>query len=212
MPGHVEFLHDEPDEPAPPAGRPPRRHVPLHRIGAALVVLAALVVWGLTRPDDGTGHPAARAPRSTPVPSSPAPSATPSVQPRIIACRLGAPVANEIVTAMQHYLPTIKIDNLRAYRCVRGSGETGRIVFEAISGRVGALNIDVEATLRTGDHAGSIASPRLGAGARKVLLGRAESYAAGLQVAVNAYGRAGERAPSYAMRGLADFVSLNVIL
>jgi hypothetical protein len=216
--GHVEFLSgdsDESDEPAQPPQPPERRYAPLYRIGAVAIALSALVVWGLTRPDGA--HQSVARPLPTPYPSPLFPSPTLPPQkpppPSVIACQLGAPVANEIVTAMQHYLPTVRIDNLRAYRCVRGSGATGRIVFEAISGHVGRFNIDVEATLRTGDHAGVNASPRLGeTAAHFVLLSRAEAVAAGLEVDVNAYGRAGEHPPVFAMRGLADFVSLNVIL
>jgi hypothetical protein len=85
------------------------------------------------------------------------------------------------------------------------------VVFEAISGRYHRLTIDVEAALRT--NGPPVVSPSLGSdGGRKVLVAQIEALAAGLKVDVNAWGKRGDRAPIDAMRNLADFVSLNVVL
>ncbi|MGH8860645.1 MAG: hypothetical protein ACRDVG_05330, partial [Jatrophihabitantaceae bacterium] len=180
-----------------------------YRIAAAALAVAALVVFALTRSDSPSRQPAATAP--TPI-VAPTPSARQSDTKVNVVCRLGAPVANDISAAIRHYFPHITIRNLGAYRCVRGSGASGRILFEAITGSYGGLNIDVETTLR-GAGPGVNTGPQLGNDNRhNVLLARTEAIAVGLQVDVVAYGRAGRRPPVDAMRALGDFISLNVIL
>src|SRR6478752_5907609 len=103
----VEFLSAEPDEPAP---GPPQtsRHATLLRVAAAVVVLAALVVWALTRPD-GTQHRASAAhpPASAPTSTMPGPGTVVAFH-----CKLGAPVDNAIESAMWHYFRGIAIRNL----------------------------------------------------------------------------------------------------
>jgi hypothetical protein len=212
VPGDIEFVHDErPDSDggARPPRRPTSRRAVAYRLAAVTAVLVALATWALTRPS------ASPAPREQAV-ASPSgartPTPSPSTQRVNVVCRLGAPVANDIYDAMRHYLPSIVIRNLGAFRCVRGAGASGRILFEAISGRYRGLNIDVETTLRVRAGEGASATPGLGAEPGYVLLGRTEAVAAGLQVDVVAYGRRGAIAPLDAMRELGDFISLNVIL
>jgi hypothetical protein len=205
----IEFIDDAEDgedadnEPSAP---PPRRSV-LFRVAAAAIVVVAVVVWALTRPDDNTA-PTATKPtsvQSTFVRRSPTPV------PDTRSCQLDAPVMIPIATAMKRFLPALDLADLAAFRCVRGAGIDGRVVFEAISGRYHRLNIDVEAALRT--DGSPVMSPSLGSdGGRKVLVAQIEVLAAGLKVDVNAWGKRGDRAPIDAMRDLADFVSLNVVL
>lgn len=206
----IEFLADEPDdqdEPAGPAGPPRPRHSALYRVAAGVLVLVAVVVWALTRPSGqppiGVAQPAPKPPPTTATTTPPPPDT--------LMCEVGAPVTIAIATAMKRYLRALDLANLSVYRCTRGGAMDGRIVFEAISGHYHHLNIDVEAALRTDGPQAS--SPRLGAdGGRFVLVARIEAIAAGLKVDVSAWGKPGARAPIDAMRNLADFVSLNVVL
>jgi hypothetical protein len=204
----VEFLSHTPDEPDP--GPPePSRHVPLLRVGAALAVLAALVVWALTRPE-GTDHRAAAA-----HPSTSAPAVTTPGPVTVVAfhCTMGAPLDNEIESAMWHYFHGIAIRNLGVFRCIRGSGPSGRVLFQAVSGRYHGVNIDLEARLRTVHGVGADLSPHLGsAHSRYPLLARIKAISVNLDVTVNAYGRRGAAVPGDRMRKLCDFVSLNVVL
>ena len=175
-------------------------------------MLLAVAVWALTRPSGQSGQTGnAAAGTSTPPPIvTVTPPATPA-QADTLTCEIGAPVTIAIAGAMKRYLPALQLGHLSVYRCVRGAAIDGRVVFEAVSGRYRGLNIDVETALST-DGAQAI-SPRLGAaGGRYVLVARIEAVAAGLKVAVSAWGRNGARAPVNAMRALADFVSLNVVL
>ncbi len=122
-------------------------------------------------------------------------------------------MTTELASAMQHFLPTLRVDNLRVYRCVRGRGPAGRIVFEAVSSSYRGQHIDVEASVRgVGD---SVDSPHLGAtGPRYVMVARIDALAAGTRVSVIDWAPRGShaRVPGDEMSKLADFVSLNVIL
>lgn len=212
----VEFLSAEPPEPVRPDSVPPdrQRHATWLRVAAAVVVLAALVVWALTRPD-AAHHPAA-------APATTAPETAPSARPStgaapgsVIAlhCVTGAPLANELESAMWHYFRGIAIRNLGAYRCVRGSGPSGRVLFQAVTGRYRGVNIDLEARLRTAHGVGADISPRLGsAHGRYQLLAQIKAISVDLEVTVNAYGRPGARVPGDRMQRLCDFVSLNLVL
>ena len=112
---------------------------------------------------------------------------------------------------MKRNLHALNLATLKVERCSSGATMGGRTVFEAVSGRYHRLNIDVEAALPTdGPQA---VSPRLGADhGRYALVARIQAIGAGVKVAVSAWGEPGARAPIDAMRHLADFVSLNVVL
>lgn len=208
----IEFVAEEPDEPAEPdagqSGRPRPRRAALYRVAAAALVAVAVIVWALTRP---SGTPTNNAAQPTNSPSVLTPTAARSSGPATLTCEVDAPVTISIAAAMKRYLPALDLANLNVYQCTSGGTMGARIVFEAISGRFHQLNIDVEAALRTdGTQA---ASPRLGSdGGRYVIVARIEALAAGMKVDVTAWGKRGARAPIDAMRNLADFVSLNVVL
>jgi hypothetical protein len=201
----IEFLdEDAPELPEP--HQPARRG--LLRVAAGVAVAAAALAWALTRPDGGA---TTAAPRPTPTPTA-HPSRA-QLGPTTVRCGTGGPVTTELASAMQHFLPAVKIDNLRVYRCVRGSGPDGRIIFEAVSSRYRGMNIDVEAALR-GAHPPEV-PPQLGAeGGRFVVHARIDTIAAGLEVSVVDWARPGDHRPppAAALTRLADFVSLNVIL
>jgi hypothetical protein len=207
----VEFIDDAEDaEDGADELRAPQRRPALYRFAAAAAVLIAVIAWALTRPADNT-TPSASKPSTSPttVPTTLVPSSTPStLGTDILVCQTDAPVMIPIASAMKRYLPGLDLAGLTAYRCTRGGGMGGQVVSEGISGRYHRLRIDVEATLRTEVDA-SIASPPEGS---RVLVARIEALAAGLKVDVSAWGRRGGRAPIDAMRSLADFVSLNVVL
>ena len=208
----VEFIADEPDEPAeaddastpPPPGRST-----LYRFVAGALVLAAVIVWVLTRP---SGQPTSSVAQSAP-PSSLVPRTTTasSPGPNSLFCDTDAPAPIAIAGAMKRQLHSLDLATLKVERCTSGGTMDGRTVFEAVSGRYHRLNIDVEAALPTdGPQA---VSPRLGADhGRYALVARIQAIGAGVKVAVSAWGEPGARAPIDAMRHLADFVSLNVVL
>lgn len=204
----VEFLSHGPDEPEP---GPPEssRHAALLRVAAALVVLAALVVWALTRPDGGHHRVAAAHPSaSTAVEPTPLPHAVVAFR-----CAVGAPLNDEIESAMWHYFHGIAIRNLGVFRCVRGTGPSGRVLFQAVTGRYRGVNIDLEARLRTVHGVDPDLSPHLGsAHSRYPLLAQIKAISVNLDVTVNAYGRPGAAVPGDRMQKLCDFVSLNVVL
>lgn len=199
----IEFLDAE--QPAPAGPEPPARRSLLVRLLAGAAVVAAVLAWALTRPDGG-GTTAV--PRATPTPT-----ATGHLAPATVRCSTGGPVTTELASAMQHFLPTLRVDNLRVYRCVRGSGPAARIVFEAVSSVYRGQHIDVEASVRgVGDPA---VSPHLGATDDSyVTVARIDTLAAGLRVSVVDWAPRGAhpKIPAGPMSKLADFVSLNVIL
>ena len=201
----VEFIDDAEDGDDEPSASLPRRSV-LYRVAAAAIVVVAVVVWALTRPDDNTAPTATRptSVQSTFVRRSPPPTLVPDT----VSCETGAPVFIPIATAMKRYLPAIDLANLTVYRCVRGGAIDSRVVYEAISAHYHHLTIDVEAALRTDGP--PVISP--GHSRNKVPVARIEALAAGLKVDVTAWGARDARAPIDAMRSLADFVSLNVVL
>ncbi len=205
----VEFIDDAEGAAEELSAPPPRRPV-LYRFAAAALVLVAVIAWALTRPADNMTTGASKPSTSpTDVPTTLVPTSTPAtVGTDILVCQTDAPVMIPIASAMKRYLPAIDLANLTAYRCTRGGGMGGQVVSEGISGRYHRLSIDVEATLRT-EVGGAIATPPDG---NRVLVARIEALAAGLKVNVSAWGRRGDRAPIDAMRSLADFVSLNVVL
>lgn len=209
MAGDVEFLPgDGAPDPDDDVTTPPRRWE--YRLLGAVVLVAALVAWMLTRPADRMAHPAALR-TSAPVPTA---SASKSDEPvtTTTECTFGAPVATEINRAMLRFLPGIRIRNLGAYRCVRGTGPSARIVYETITGRYRGVVIGVETDLPVKDPikpAPGLLDEGAGHGA---VLARVEAIAAGLHVAVTAYGTARSVAPAGQMRDLADFISLNVVL
>lgn len=204
----VEFIQDD-GAPEPESYEPPpRRTLGLRVLGAGIVLVAALI-WGLTRPDGGGGSAAPR-----PTPSGQSPSRPVAPASGEIRCRTGAPVTDELASAMRHFLPALKVANLSVYRCVRGGGPKGRVVFEAVSGAWHGQNIDVEVSVR---GAGVPAeSPRLGShNGSYVTIARIETLAAGLHVAVVDWAPPNllqPHVPGDAMGKLADFVSLNVVL
>jgi hypothetical protein len=208
----IEFLAEEPDEPAEPdAGAddgPRSQRTVVYRVAAGALVLVGVIVWALTRPTDTT--PTSAAPPSTV--SSPSVAHTPAVvEQGTLTCQTDAPVNIPIASAMKRYLPALDLSTLTAYRCVNGGAIDARTMYEAITGRYHHLNIDVEAALRSDGP--QVNSLRLGAeNGRYVLVARIEALAAGLKVDVSAWGTRGARPPIDAMRRLADFVSLNVVL
>ena len=207
----VEFLNSGPDEPDP-GPEPTTGHVSLLRIAAVVAVLAALVVWAVTRPD-GSGHRAAAARSGTPSPAATTPPARHGGIVAEFTCTFGAPVDNEIESAMWHYFPGIAIRHLGVFRCARGSGPSGRVLFQAVSGRYHGVNIDLEARLRTAHGVDAGMSPRLGSvHGRYPLLARIKAISVNLEVTVNAYGRPGAAIPGDRMQKLCDFVSLNLVL
>jgi hypothetical protein len=205
----VEFIQDD-GAPEPEPSEPPLRRTLGLRVLGAVIVLVAALIWGLTRPDGGGVSGAPR-----PTPSGPAATRLPP-QPANgeIRCRTRAPVTDELASAMRHFLPALKVANLSVYRCVRGGGPKGRVVFEAVSGAWHGQNIDVEVSVR---GAGVPAeSPRLGShNGSYVTVARIETLAAGLHVAVVDWAPPNllrPHVPGDAMGKLADFVSLNVVL
>jgi hypothetical protein len=210
--GPVEFVPEQPgktDPPPEPPAPPPRRRI-VARLAAAALVLGAVIAWAVTRPEEQPHRPAAAPPPT-------AQSGGPAVRPVLIRCQHRAPVATEVETAMVRYFPGIAIRNLQAFRCVRGHGASGRILFEAVSGHVpgprGGINLDVELTLRTERGVDPAVSPHLGAaGGRYELLGQIKAISVNLDVTVAAYGRRVSSAPVGPMRRLCDFVSLNIVL
>jgi hypothetical protein len=207
----VEFLDSAPEEPRDPRrpGRRERGHGPILRVAAALAVVAALVVWAATRPDD-THHKSVAAP-PTPTPSVTVVPAPPMML--AVHCAVGAPLATELQSAMWHYLHGIAIRNLGVYRCVRGAGPSGRVLYQAVSGHYHGVNVDLEARLRTANGVGADVSPRLGSVHGKYpLLAQIKAVSVNLEVTVNAYGHRGQQLPLNQMRRLCDFVSLNLVL
>jgi hypothetical protein len=203
----VEFLNSGPDDPG--AWRRSGRG-PILRVAISLAVIAALVIWAATRPDGSRHHQTAAATPSTSSSTviSPAP-------PMLLAvhCAVGAPLANEIESAMWHYLHGIAIRNLGVYRCERGAGPSGRVLFQAVTGRYRGVNVDLEARLRTANGVGPDVSPHLGSvHGRYPLLAQIKALSVNLEVTVNAYGRRGQQLPLDRMRRLCDYVSLNLIL
>lgn len=205
----VEFISDD-DSPEPPRYEPPRRRTLALRVLGAVVALVAALLWVLTRPDGGG---VSGAPRPTPSGhTSPSRSTPPSRT--AVSCRTRAPVTDELASAMRHFLPALKVANLSVYRCVRGAGPQGRVVFEAVSGAWHGQNIDVEVAVRGVDAPAE--SPRLGShNGSYVTVARIETVAAGLHVAVVDWAPPNllrPDVPGDAMGRLADFVSLNVVL
>jgi hypothetical protein len=205
----VEFVRDA-GAPEPESDEPrPRRTLGLRVLGAVIVLVAALI-WVLTRPDGGGVSGAPR-----PTPSGQARTSPPPHRANgEIRCRTGAPVTDELASAMRHFLPALKVANLSVYRCVRGGGPDGRVVFEAVSGAWHGQNIDVEVAVRGSGVPAE--SPRLGShNGSYVTVARIETLAAGLHVAVVDWAPPNllrPHVPGDAMGKLADFVSLNVVL
>ncbi len=208
----IEFIDDadDADDGTDERREPPPRRPVLYRLAAAAVVLLAVIAWALTRPADNTATGGSK-PSTSPtyVPTTfAASSASATAGTDILVCQTDAPVMIPIASAMKRYLPALDLADLTAYRCTRGSGMGGQVVSEGISGRYHRLSISVEATLRTEVDTPIATPPDAG----KVLVARIEALAAGVKVDVSAWGRSGDRAPIDAMRNLADFVSLNVVL
>ncbi|HEY2298109.1 MAG TPA: hypothetical protein VGH43_10310 [Jatrophihabitans sp.] len=203
----VEFLNSGPGDPGAPR-RP--GHGTVLRVAAALAVIAALVIWAATRPDGSRRHETAAAKPSAS--SSTAVSPAPSIL-LAVHCEVGAPLANEIESAMWHFLHGIAIRNLGVYRCERGAGPSGRVLFQAVTGRYRGVNVDLEARLRTVHGVGPDVSPHLGSvHGRYPLLAQIKALSVNLEVTVNAYGHRGQQLPLDRMRRLCDYVSLNLIL
>jgi hypothetical protein len=207
--GDVEFL---PGDPAPETHDESRTSSRRwhSRTAALAVVLAALAAWVLTRPGGGPDQPTVV---KTVTPSPRATSTAPRAPVTTMTeCRFGAPVATEINQAMLRFLPGIRVNNLGAYRCVRGSGSSARIVYEKITGAYRGVVIGVETDLPVRDPVQPVPGLLDDGAGHGAVLARVEAIAAGLHVAVTAYGRERSVAPSEAMRRLADFISLNVVL
>jgi hypothetical protein len=204
----VEFLSSEPDEPDP-GPRNTSRHAALLRLAAAVAVLVALVVWAVTRPEGGARRVSVADPPAS------APASTPQPPDTVVAfhCEVGAPLDNGIESAMWHYFRGIAIRNLGVFRCERGSGPSGRVLFQAVSGRYHGVNIDLEARLRTAHGVDAGVSPHLGSVHGQLpLLAQIKAISVNLEVTVNAYGAPGAAVPGDRMQKLCDFVSLNLVL
>ena len=187
----------------------PSRRTVLYRFAAGALVLIGVIAWALTRPGNDT-TPTGAAPPSTSPSSSVA--RTPAVVGQgTLTCQTDGPVNIPIAAAMKRYLPALNLATLSAIRCVTSGAIDARTMYEAISGHYHHLTIDVEAAPRSNGPQAITPRPRPENG-RYVLVARIEALAAGLKVAVSAWGRRGARAPIDAMRNLADFVSLNVVL
>jgi hypothetical protein len=201
----VEFVVEEPDgdalaEPSPP--RPSRAVVV--RVVAGLLVVLAIAAWVGTRPSGRT-----KAPSAGPVVTVTAAS-RPTAGPAVI-CRAGAPVADEIGSAMHRFLPGIKVDNLSANRCIRRVGGEARVVSESVTGRVGALLVEVELSVRNVDFAPLLKPPVPGINPETVL-GSVEVESAGLKGYATITGPAGHHTPMVRLRGMVDFLCLNTVL
>lgn len=113
---------------------------------------------------------------------------------------------------MRRFLPGIRIRNLGAYRCVRRSAGSARIVSETVSGRYRGMVIGVETDLRGGAPGRPVPGLLDDGAGHGAVIARVETIAAGLHVAVTAYGTARDEPPDARLRDLADFISLNVVL
>jgi hypothetical protein len=223
----VEFLSDDgesesqhpaashlPSEPAlddSPMRRVARSRLAQSWVTRGIVValaIGAVATWVVTRPPSGT-----RPVVTVTVPAAAGPQIPEHLPPEHVSlvCQLGAPVATEIANAMKRFLRPIAIANLDAYRCLQGVGPARRIVSETVFGRRHNLVIHVDVSSTGLDIVPNISAVRAD-GRSKVLLGSAESDAAGLTVRVSAIGPVGTTAPLRKLVGLADFLSLNIVL
>ncbi len=209
----VEFLPEESGGAEPAAEdehgqRRDRRAARTWALRGALVALVAagLTAWIATRPGE-PHHPPSAAPAAA------SPDIAEHLPPELgtVQCTFGAPVETEISDAMKRYLRPIAIANLRAYRCVRGTGAGERVVSESVLGQYRGLTVQVDVATNGLDLAPSISAVHLG-GRSGVLLGGVESEAAGLTVRVTVTGPAGKTAPQRKITGLAEFLSLNLVL
>jgi hypothetical protein len=209
----VEFLPEEHDDAAPVVedeGQPrvPRRSVRSWAVRGAFValVVAVLATWIATRPD-GAHRAQPQAGASSP------PDIAEHLPPELgtVQCTFGAPVETEISDAMKRFLRPIAIANLRAYRCVRGTGTGERVVSETVLGLHHGLTIQVDTSTNGLDLAPGV--PDIGTDEHsQVLLGGVESEAAGLTVRVTVRGPIGRTPPRRKITDLAEFLSLNLVL
>ncbi|HEY7007530.1 MAG TPA: hypothetical protein VH395_01240 [Jatrophihabitantaceae bacterium] len=205
----VEFLVGEPDGGA--AAEPPRRRrARVLQVVALLVVLAAVGAWVGTRPSGRAARTGAVAP---PVATVTAPAAAPATATSRAAvfCRSGAPVMDEIASAMHRFLPGVKIDNLAANRCIRDVHGEQRVVAESVTGTLGGLVVQIQVSVRNVDFAPVLVPPVPGLNPATVL-GSVEVESAGLKAYATVTGSAGHRAPVLKLRRLVDYLCLNTVL
>jgi hypothetical protein len=200
----VEFLVEEPDGDAVAQPAPPRRtRVRVIQVVLALLVLASVAAWVGTRPSGPKPQPSITMPRA---------AATVTVPNRAaVFCRSGAPVLDEIATAMHRFLPGVKIDNLAANRCVREVDGEQRVVAETVTGSLGGVIIQVELSVRNVDFAPVLVPPVPGLNPA-TLLGSVEVESAGLKAYATVTGSPGHHAPMQRLRRLVDYLCLNTVL
>lgn len=199
----VEFVHTEPDDAAPPDPAPPPRHrTLLVRALVVALIVAAVAAWALTRTDPA---PARHRPTAVPAPTSR--MSTPSILPaQLMICR-AAVRPPDLLAAVRRFVHHVVVDRTGGVRCRRA----GHVVYESITAHLAAVTIRIEAVARSADGDTNLV-PQSGARRGGVLLARIEALTAGLHVQVVAFGPRHTVPPYDALRRLADFVSLNVVL
>ena len=173
---------------------------------AVVVAVAAAAIWIVTRPT-GPEHSAAGPTRT--VTAAPTPTPPPAPTPAVRTCLAGGPINPQLRSIATRHLPDLEVLAAQSFTCTLGTNARKNVVSESIAVRHGATVIEIQATRRVGDSGQYLPAP---AGAGLVRLVSVDSQSAGLNVIVEAYGRAGTRLRVASLSELASDVSLQLIL